>query len=209
MPEQAAATSEPSIALHCFGAQPAPTIVAEGWRRLAAFPPAAREPFYLLLASILLQPASPGHQNHIAMLGQQHGIAPDDLLAAIRCCELLLKQAAALDLNEAQFRQDLEALGGPAELSDFILARFPETRHLLRRQILMDSLAAHGKVMTDLEWRLDQVLHSSKGNRLGTEIVLLTLHYQEGRTPGAVTLQLTRETAQLLRRFCDRLDDPR
>jgi hypothetical protein len=209
MPEKTAATPEPAIALHCFGGQPAPAIVAEGWRRLAAFPAEAREPFWLLLASMLLQPAGPGHQNHIAMLGRQHGIAPDALLAAIRCCERLLRQAAALDLSEAQFRQDLEALGGPAELAAFILARFPETRHLLRRQILMDSLAAHGKVMTDLEWRLDQVLHSSKGNRLGAEIVLLTLHYQEGRSAGAVTLQLTREAAQLLRRFCDRLDDPR
>lgn len=208
MQERVASTAEPSIAFNCFGGQTAPSIVVDGWHRLAAFPPAAWEPFWLLLAPVLLQPGSPTHQNLIAMLGQQYSIAPDAMLAAIRCCELLLKQAAALDLTEAQFRQDLESLGGPAELTGFIQARFSETKQLLRRQILMDSLAAHGKVMTDLEWRLDNVLHSSKGNRLGTEIVLLTLHYLEGRTPGSVTLQLTREAAQMLGRFCDRLDDP-
>lgn len=208
MQERAANTTEPSIVFCCFGGQTAPPVVAEGWRRLAAFPRAAWEPFWLLLAPVLLQPGSPTHPNLLAMFGQQHGIAPDAMLAAIRCCELLLKQAAALDLTETQFQKDLESLGGPAELTGFIQARFPETKQLLRRQILMDSLAAHGKVMTDLEWRLDNVLHSSKGNRLGAEIVLLTLHYQEGRTSGAVTLQLTREAAQMLRRFCNRLDDP-
>jgi hypothetical protein len=209
MQERASSTTEPSIAFNCFGGQTAPSIVVEGWRRLAAFPAASREPFWLLLATVLLQPGSPTHQNLIAMLGKQYNIAPEAMLAAIRCCELLLRQAAALDLKETQFQQDLESLGGPEDLTRFIQARFPETRQLLRRKILMDSLAAHGKVMTDLEWRLDNLLHSSKGNHLATEIVLLTLHYQEGRTSGAVTLQLTREAAQMLRRFCDRLDDPR
>jgi hypothetical protein len=208
MQEKASNPTDPAVAFNCFGGRPAPTVVAEGWRRLAAFPAPAREPFWLLMTSVLLQPDSATHQKPIALLGRRHGIAPEEMLAAIRCCELLLKQAAALDLSEAQFQQDLASLGGPADLAGFIQARFAETKQILRRQILLDSLAAHGKVMTDLEWRLDQVLHASKGNHLNTEIVLLTLHYQEGRTPGAVTLQLTREAAQMLRRFCERLDTP-
>jgi hypothetical protein len=202
----AGTTTERAMRLNCFTGQTAPPLVLEGWRQLAAFPAASREPFWLLLAQVLMQPGSPTNPNLVAMLCKQFTIEPQAMLAAIGCCESLFKQAAALDLSEAQFRQDLEALGGaPYDLIQFIQARFPEAKQVLRRQILMDSLAAHGKVMTNLEWRLDQVMHSSKGNHLSTEIVLLTLHYQEGRNQGTVTLQLTREAAQMLRRFCERL----
>jgi hypothetical protein len=194
--------------LHCCSGQAPPPIVVEGWRRLAAFPAAAWESFWLLMAQALIQPASPSNQNLVTMLCKQNDLQPESALTAVGCCEFLLKQAAALDLPETQFQQDLETLnGGKSELVSFIQARFPEAKEVLRRQILMDSLAAHGKVMTDLEWRLDRVLHSSKGSRLDAEIVLLTLHYQEGRFPGTVTLQLTRDAAQKLRRFCDRLDE--
>jgi hypothetical protein len=210
MPDRAPNTAEQPISLNCFGGHPPPPLVKEGWRQLAGFPHAAWEPFWLLLAPVLLQPGSPANQSLVAMLCKGHGIQPEAMLEAIASCELLLKQAAAMDLTEDQFRLDLEILGGgPSELTQFIRPRFPEAKQVLRSQILMDSLAAHGKVMTDLEWRLDQVMHSSKGNHLSTEIVLLTLHYQEGRSPGTVTLQLTQEAARMLRRFCDRLDAPR
>jgi hypothetical protein len=201
------ASHEP-IKLNCLKGQPAPPIVIAGWKQMILFPEQARKAYWSILAPVLLLPDHAANQNLITLFCKEHEIAPDAVLAAVGCCEVLLKQAAALDLTVEAFRQDLLSLsedGG--DLAEFVSTRYPEAKKELRQKILMETLAAHGKVMTDLEWRLDKVQHSSKGNHLNTDIVLLTLHYREGQKQDTITLQLTRETAQSLRIFCDRFDN--
>ncbi len=207
MQDSSHASHEP-IKLNCLKGQPAPPIVMAGWKRLIRFSEQARKAFWNLLAPVLLMPDQADNQNLITLFCKEHEIAPDAVLAVVGCCEVLLKQAAALDLTVEAFRQDLLSLSDDgADLADFVSERYPEAKKELRQKILMASLADHGKVMTDLAWRLDKVQHSSKGNHLNTDIVLLTLHYREGQSPGTITLQLTRETARMLRHFCDRFDD--
>jgi len=196
------------IKLNCLKGQPAPAIVTAGWKQLTRFSELARKAFWTLLAPVLLMPDHAANQNLIAIFCKEHEIAPDAALAVVGCCEVLLKQASALDLTVGAFRQDLLSLSDDGgDLAEFVSSRYPEAKKELRQKILMEALAAHGKVMTDLEWRLDKVQHSSKGNHLNTDIVLLTLHYREGQNQGAITLQLTHKAAQNLRNFCDRFDD--
>jgi len=195
-----------NISLNCLEGRPAPPIVLEGWKQLSAIPQEAWQSFWLLLAPMLLTPNNKANQELIALFCEENELAPEAALAAVGCCELLLKQAAALDLDEAAFRHDLQLLsnGGDA-LARFVGTRYPEAKKELRKQIFMETLAAHGKVMTGLEWRLDHLQHSSRGNRLNSDIVILTLNYREGQTQDRISLQLTRETALELKAFCDRL----
>jgi hypothetical protein len=204
-------TSQQNIVLNCFEGQPAPPIVIEGWKQLNSFPRSSWDAFWLILAPVLLNPENATNPELVRHFARDHDISPDRLMAAMGCCELLLRQAAALDLPEERFQQDLEALGrgGLDPLGQFILSRFPDARKGLRQQILMESLAAHGKVMTGLQWRLDTLRHSSKGNLLNTDVVMLTLSYREGTTENSITLQLTEESARQLTGFCNRFTDRR
>ncbi len=208
MQESADQSTHPT-ALNCLEGRPAPPMVVEGWKQLRALPRPAWEPFWLLLAPVLMNPGHTANKELISLFCQEHKIQPEGMLVAIGCCELLLKQAAAMDLEEEQFHRDLTVLSGEEteELARFIIERFPKAKLGLRRKMLEESLTAHGKLMTGLEWRLDRVQHSSTGHRLDTDIVLLTLHYREGRKEDRITLQLTKEAAQEIKRFSARLPD--
>lgn len=197
--------------LNCLEGQPAPPVVIEGWKQLCALPRTCRESFRLLLESVLMNPENATNKELILLFSKEHDVPPESLWSAMGCCELLLKQAAALDLPQDRFRQDIEALtgGSPDDLGQFILTRYPDAIEGLRRQILLESLAGHGKVMTGLQWRLDTLKHSSKGNNLNTDIVLLTLSYREGQNENSITLQLTEDAARQLKKFCDRFTDRR
>lgn len=210
MTEPSVETAAGTITLNCLGGRTAPPLVIEGWRQLMAFPRPAWESYLQVLSSVLTQAGNSAHQGLIARVSKAHAISPESMLAALGCGELMLRRAAAADLGATQFRQDLDKLsgGGNGALANCFGARYPELKGAVRNQILMDALATHGKVMTGLSWRLDRVEHASQGNHLNTQIVLLTLDYREGRNQGSVTLQLTRDAARMLRRFCDRLDDP-
>jgi hypothetical protein len=196
-----------AIRLHCLAGEPAPPLVTEGWSQLEAIPDTSRPAFWMLLIPILTKPGDAANQNLLALFCKEYNLQPESVLAAIGCCELLFKQAAALDLTPDRFQEDLKALNGgePAELIRFMGERFPEAKQRLRRGIFEESLATHGKVMTGLAWRLDTVLHSSQGTGLNSDIVMLTLTYREGDRDDRITLQLTREAALELKAFCDRL----
>lgn len=198
-----------SVTLNCLEGRPAPPVVMEGWKQLMTFPPQAWEAYWRLLLSALTTPENPAHQNLIGIFCKEFKIVPEAMLLSLGCGELLLRQAAVMNLAAVRFEEDLAALtaGGSDQLLRFMAPRYPEANQLLRNQILLDSLATHGKVMTGLNWRLDKVQHSSHGNHLNTDIILLTIDYREGKTQGAVTLQLTRDAARQLRRFCARIDD--
>ena len=202
-------TSQRKIALNCLDGQPAPPVVIEGWKAFGGFSSAAWESFWFLLAPVLMDPDSTTNQDLMRLFSQEYNVAPDSILAAMGCFELLLKNAAARDLPKERFQQDIEGLAGGSldESGEFILSRYADAMQGLRRQILLEALAAHGKVMTGLQWRLDTLKHASGGNNLNTDIVLLTLAYREGKHEGSITLQLTEEAARQLKGFCDRFTD--
>ena len=196
------------ITLNCLGGQPAPPIVLDGWKQFSRFSEQARNEFWVLLGPVLLTPDSKANQDLVALFCKKNNIAPDALLSAVGCCEVLLKQSVTMDLASHLLRQDLLALSDDSDNpTEYFLKRYPEAKKELRQRMLMQALAAHGKVMTGLDWRLDKVQHSSHGNHLNTDIVLLTLQYTEGRRQDSITLQLTREAAQKLKVFCDRMND--
>ena len=104
--------SKSEILLNCLDGRPAPPVVLEGWQQLSAFPRSAWEPFWRLLAPVRMNPGHAANREMIRQFCTAHDISPDGLLAAMGCCELLLIKAAALDLAQDRFQQDLGALTG-------------------------------------------------------------------------------------------------
>ncbi|MCK6592439.1 MAG: COMM domain-containing protein, partial [Polyangiaceae bacterium] len=63
----------------------------------------------------------------------------------------------------------------------------------------------HGKLCESIEWRIDTVTSSSRGDKIQLPIVWLTLGYREGERRDRISLQLTPEAVQSLRRVCERI----
>jgi hypothetical protein len=191
--------------LKCCQGNPAPSFVVDGWTRFIRFPEKARNGFLSLLAPAMMEPADPENRKRVGTFCTGHGLAEEAVVAAMRCCDFLLRQASMLDLDADAFQQDLADLsGGDTQAAGPVLANYNAAKADLRLQILRETLADHGKVLVGLDWRVDNVTASDRGVQLNSDVVFLTLRYREGNTVERITLQLTPEAVKELKLFCER-----
>jgi len=203
--EQKNDAQPPEIRLDCCQGNPAPLFVVEGWKRFLRFPARAMKGFWGLLAPALLEPANPSNKQRIELFSRQNGLAEKDVVSAVRSCDFLLRQASALDLDAATFQQDLAALSEEDQQgAEVILSQYDRAKADLRKLIIQESLADHGRVLVGVDWRVDNVTASDRGAKLNTTVVLLTLRYRDGNREERITFQLTPDAVRELKLFCDR-----
>jgi hypothetical protein len=179
MEQEGNATLAPEIRLKCCQDRPAPHAVVEGWKQFLGFPEKAINNFWSILRPALMQPTNR--------------------------CDFLMRQAAALDMDAAPFRQDLATLSeGNEQGAEVIFSQYEGAKAGLRKVIIQESLADHGNVLVGVEWRVDNVTASDRGTKLDTTVVLLTLRYRDANRTERITLQLTPEAMKELKLFCDR-----
>jgi hypothetical protein len=187
---------------HCFPEGTPPEQVVVGWRMLLGLPPAALRNLWPLLSNALEQPQNPDNRQLIESYAQRHDANAANVLGALRACDFLLRQGAALNLDEAAFRSDLVALsGGSAAGVELILPRYVEIRERLRERLLEDTLADHGNVLVGFDWRVDAVHMSNHGQMDDTTVVLLNLRYRSGDEQKHLALQLAPRAVALLKSF--------
>lgn len=199
----------PEIRLRCLNGHPAPTPVAEGWRRFLQFPAAARSGFWDVLDPAIKDPANPRNMQRVQDFCNDHGLEKEEALAAVQSCDFLLRQAIVLNLTKQEFSQDLSALSEDRlEEAEIISSHYDSVKTELRNAIIQMSLADHGKVLVGMDWRVDNITASDRGTQLDTSVVFLTLRYRDGDRLGRITLQLTPEALNQLKQFTDRLGSP-
>jgi hypothetical protein len=76
---------------------------------------------------------------------------------------------------------------------------------LVRHEIARAALADHGKVVERVDWRVDQVVTSNRGEKLGVPVAVVTLSYREGERRDRITLQLPPQALRELAAMCQRL----
>jgi len=198
-------TQASEMKLNCCQGNPAPPFVMDGWKRFIRFPEQARNGFLSLLAPAMREPADPENRQRIEIFCNGHGLAEEAVVAALRSCDFLLRQASMLDLDADAFQQDLAELsGGDPQAAGPVLANYNAAKADLRLQILRETLADHGKVLVGLDWRVDKVTASDRGVQLNSDVVFLTLRYRENNNVERITLQLTPEAVKELKLFCER-----
>jgi hypothetical protein len=203
--DQKSEIKPPEIKLNCCQGRPAPVPAVEGWRQFLRFPEQARKGFWGVLLPALLEPANPANKQRIEAFSREHGLEEVAVVSAMRGCDFLIRQACALDMDTASFRQDLTALSeGDEQGAEFILVQYDGAKADLRKFIIQESLADHGKVLVGIDWRVDNVTASDRGAKLNTTVVLLTLRYRENSRVERITLQLTPEAIRELKSFSDR-----
>ena len=192
--------------LHCLGGQGAPPELILGLERLLRLPPSAKQRFWDALGPALPEPLPPRAEPILDAFCAQHGVDKDDLAGALKACRFLLWEASRRSLGRDLFAQDLEALRpGDPELGRILLRGFEAAKEQIRRDLLARSLASHGKLLGDVEWRLDVVAASNQGLAFQAPVAMLTLWYEENGRRESITLQALPGAIKKLEATCKQL----
>lgn len=204
-----------SLSLHCLGGREPPPEVVSELRLLAELPARAHSGLWRALGPCLgdapaLAGGAAAIEQRLEELCGESGVSSADLSRVIRSARFLLREAARLDIERPLFERDLDAIfsgdgerGHRAKLT--LLAGFDAAMAELRAEILEGTLADHGKLLVGVDWRVDTLSTSSRGVKLRTPVVVLTLRYQDGERRERITLQALPGVLEQLRRVCENI----
>jgi len=193
-------------ALHSLQGKSAPDPVVEGWAQVLAMQTSARQAFIELLSRSVIDPDEATLSRVLSKFCGGHGTDQRDAYSALKACQFLLQGAAALDLPPERFMEDLHRLSPSNDLGGVRLlgSRYIPLKKRIREALLVQALADHGKVLVDLDWRIDSVTSSNHALAHDASVVYLTLQTRDAEGEERVTLQLTAQSIQMLRQFCRR-----
>lgn len=182
-----------------------PEAARNGIVELSRLPEAVTAGLWPLLELALTHPGDPASVEQLRGFACEHALDEHRLLAAVQGGDYLLRRAAAEDLAEGRFAEQIASLlGAESPARRLLQDRYPQVRNWLREQALLDTLADHGNVLTGLEWRLDRVQASHRGHNLETPVLFLKLTYRSGEGEQQLSLQLTPDGLASLGRLCER-----
>jgi hypothetical protein len=194
------------IKLHCLGGMSAPAEIVGNLRQLLDLPPQARHSLWEVLGLCLGAQVPPAAEARLTEFCRTHTADENALATGIRACRFLLRSAVSLDLSRAVFAEDLASLVGDArEISEILLAGYDSAKSLIRAEILQGALADHGKLCEGIDWRVDYLTSSNRGEKLRIPVAMLTLRYREGSRSDRITVQFLPDAIKDLRKICDQI----
>lgn len=194
------------VKLHCLGGHAAPAEVVADFLAVRALPPAARGALWSALARCLGESIPKAAEEDLDRFCAAHAAEPAAVSRAIKGIRFVLREAAARDLSAPVVAEDLLAISeGDEETARVILSGYEPAKAAIRSEIIRQSFGDHGRVLERVEWRLDHVTTSSRGERLRIPSVVMTFSYTEGDQKGRVTLHMPTDAVRGLRAMCDRI----
>jgi hypothetical protein len=194
------------VRLYALGGEEAPSQVVADLKAVLRLPERAKVHFWEALGPCLKEPLTPAIEELLSGFCRAFEAPDADVGSAIRACRFLLREASIRNLSPSAFADDIARLsGGSKELTSILLAGFEAAKKVVRSEIVAASLADHGKLCETIEWRVDTVSTSSRGDKIQIPVVWLTLGYREGERRDRISLQLTPEAVQSFRRVFDKI----
>ncbi|NUP14349.1 MAG: hypothetical protein HOW73_50600 [Polyangiaceae bacterium] len=177
------------VRLQCLDGAPAPPGLAADLRSLADWPDAALNALGSLIDVTLGDPVPSYAERDIAAFARQHGLEAEDVARGTSAVRALYRHGARADLPADGLRADIRALTTDRAdtLVPLIASGYEVARERVQRELLGKTINAHGKVLTDIEWRLETVTESSFGKGFRLPLVTLTLRYQEDGRSSTIT----------------------
>jgi hypothetical protein len=202
--EMSDTTAKPT--LQALGGSPAPPGLAPDLAALLTLPEPAREHLWQILGPSLADPVPAQVEADVERFCVTHDVDREQLGYTIRACRFLIREAASLDLPKDAFAADLAFLSSEAEaIGALLLPRFESAKAFVRREMLRNTIADHGKLLESVSYRVDAPSSSNRSKRLSGRVVSLTLGYREGDRRERVTLQVLPEALAELKKICDQL----
>lgn len=199
-----------SVSLHCLDGEKAPEAMARDLRLVATLSEAARARFWDALSPALAEPVPDSVETTLDTFARTYDVHPNVLGRALKASRFLLREACTRGLDRSRFEEDIIQLCGSlspeaAIIAPLLLSRYDAARAALGTVAYRETLADHGEILQSVEWRVDSVLASSRGHAGGARIALLTLGYGHGTETKQLTVQLTPDKLEELRRACERM----
>jgi hypothetical protein len=191
--------------LSCLRGAPGPADLSADVTALCGLPSPLQARFYELLAPYLAGTPSDEEQQKLFAICEEHGFDAQGLVGPIRGARFLVHNAARAGLDEDAFGQDVARLVEGKLVTQAITLLLPCFRRAapeLRRQIVSRTIADHGRVVTDVSWRVDKIIHSEHGDGVNLPVALLTFRYQDGSRDERVTLHLLPDQLAKLKAAC-------
>lgn len=197
--------------LHCLDGAAAPEAIAGDLRLVAKLPEAARARFWDALGPALAEPVPDSIETTLDTFSRAYDVHPNLLGRALKASRFLVREASARGLSPSRFEEDVTSLCGGAlspesvVVAPLLLSRYESARRSLVGTAYLETVKDHGDFLQSIEWRIDAVLASSRGHGGETRVAFLTLGYGEGDDKKHLTLQITPEKIEELRRACERM----
>ncbi len=191
--------------LHCLGGAEAPAWLSGDTASAAALPEAARRELWGALGPSLADPVTKEVEQTLEAFSVKHGLPRPKLAAVIKAGRFLVRSAASHDTSREDFTRDLAALtGGDEAAMRVLLAGFEKGKAFVRKELQRRAVTSHGRLLSDVDWRVDRIMGTADGEPLGADVVTLTLHYSEGDEKGRLSVQVTGDMLEKLKGICER-----
>lgn len=180
---------------------PAPDFLKDDLAQLASLPDAAVAELWTVLEVALPEPLCASVDKAVDAFCAAHSVPQPVVARSLRTLRFLLRAAARTNAPKATLLVDVRATGGAGvEAAEAIVGRYyAPAMAKLESEIATRTLAGHGKLLTDFEWRLETITASSQGRGLKVPLVTLTFRYDEGGQHHSMTLQTVPSVARKLR----------
>lgn len=197
--------------LNCLGKQPGPPALGADLAHVVDLPAAVRADLWSALEPNLGAINTPRTSQAVEVFCARHGVEPRAVVRVIGACRFLLQRGAERAVPTALVDEDVTTLLRAEGCDDAaieiaracVLPCYERAAAALRSQAVHEALTDHGRVVTDVKWRVDHVSHANTGEAFDVPVTLLTLRYREGDERGQVTLQLLPEELKKLHRACE------
>jgi hypothetical protein len=191
------------IPLRCLAGAGAPEDLLRDLRRLGDLPDQARQNIWTLLGAMLNERLPADIDARGLAFAEVHQLDPKPLAELMRGYRTLLRNAFVVNASPEDLANDLDAVArDEAEgerLRQAILPGFPAARALLQQEASGGAIGDHGALLERVDWRLDRVVASTRGDASGAFVGMLTLHYRQGGEKKQLSLQALPQTLAQLR----------
>lgn len=192
------------------GAAPTPGL-REDLLRLLGLPAGARTSLWTVLGPSLQAEIGPDVDALLQEFCRRHGIADAELALGLKAARFVLREAARLGVDRAQFANDLNLIGGGEygqALGSLFLGRYDEAVRAVRNEVIAGTILDHGRLLQGVDWRIDVISDSQRGDEIRTAVAMLTFRYREGDREERFSLQALPDEIAALRAVCDRIIGP-
>lgn len=194
------------IPLESLAGGAAPPEIADDLRAVTLLPLPAQQRLWEALGPCLRDPIGPEVERRLDHFCQTHGVPDGDLARVIKACRFLIREASVVDADRDAFARDLGRLcpDAPA-VGEILLPAYELAKAQVRSEILENTLADHGKLVEGIDWSVDVLSSSSRGEKLGLPVIVITFRYREGARHDRITLRFVPAFVKRLREICGRL----
>jgi hypothetical protein len=197
--------------LNCLGKQPCPPSLAGDLSHVLDLPDAVRADLWAVLDANMGAVNTAHSAAAVGTFCEKHGLDPRALTPVVGACRFLFQRGAERNTAPALMDEDLRQLlagekADEATLSAVcacLLPYYERAARTLRVKAIYEALTDHGRVITDVKWRVDNVSHANTGESINLPVTILTLRYREGEQGGQMTVQILPDELRKLLHACE------